>query len=125
MDATLKRETFETSRELEYFSEKELLAQIGHDTKFWPVAILRELIDNGLDAAELAGVPPVIDITTSGDTVTVVDNGSGIPETTIERSLDLPGAGLEQSLLREPHTRPDGQRVEGGLCHAIRRQRGR
>ena len=32
MTAKLERATFETSRELEYFSEKELCAQIGHDT---------------------------------------------------------------------------------------------
>ena len=88
MSAKLERATFETSRELEYFSEKELCAQIGHDTEFWPVAILRELIDNALDAAELAGVLPVIEITTTDDSITVADNGPGIPETTIKRSLD-------------------------------------
>ena len=88
MVATLQRETFETSRELEYFSEKELRAQIGHDPNFWPVAILRELIDNALDAAELASVLPEIDITTADDCITVTDNGLGIPASTIERSLD-------------------------------------
>ncbi len=65
MSTKLERAIFETSRELEYFSEKELCAQIGHDQSFWPVPILRELIDNALDAAELAGVPPVIEITTT------------------------------------------------------------
>lgn len=84
----LDRETFEMSHELEYFSEKELRAQIGYTIDFWPVAVLRELIDNALDAAEITGVHPVIEITTSGDCITVTDNGVGIPDRTVERSLD-------------------------------------
>src|SRR5690606_8006700 len=88
MTAVLQRETFETSRALEYFSEKELRAQIGFDVDYWPVAILRELIDNALDAAEAAGVPPEIGVSTADDTITVTDNGPGIPAETIARSLD-------------------------------------
>ncbi len=49
---------------------------------------LTRKIDNALDAAELAGVPPVIEITTTDDRITVTDNGPGISETTIKRSLD-------------------------------------
>lgn len=89
VSAVLQRETFETSRELEYLTEKELRAQIGHAPPFWPVAILRELIDNGLDAAELSGVQPTIEISTANDILTVSDNGAGIPETTVKRSLDF------------------------------------
>ena len=87
--AKLERKLFEMPRELEYLSEKELRAQIGHAPDFWPAAILRELVDNALDAAELAGVLPVIEITTADDCITVTDNGTGIPETTIRRSLDF------------------------------------
>ena len=86
--ATLKRETFETSRTLEYFTEKELRAQIGHNVELWPVAVLRELIDNALDAAELVGVMPEIDISTADDCIQVADNGAGIPASTVQKSLD-------------------------------------
>ena len=72
----LDRETFEMGRELEYFSEKELRAQIGYTADFWPVAVLRELIDNALDAAEIAGVQPIVEITTLDDCITVSDNGA-------------------------------------------------
>lgn len=88
MSAVLTRETFETSRLLEYFTEKELRAQIGLDPEHWPLAILRELVDNALDAAEAAGVAPSIEICTDDDCIVVTDNGPGIPPETIERSLD-------------------------------------
>jgi DNA topoisomerase VI subunit B len=88
VSAILKRETFETSRALEYFTEKELTAQIGFNPEYWPVAILRELIDNALDACESGGVLPSIEITTSNDTISVTDNGPGMPASTIEKSLD-------------------------------------
>ncbi|MGH2447223.1 MAG: ATP-binding protein [Chloroflexota bacterium] len=85
----MKRSTFETSRALEYFTEKELRAQIGHGPESWPVAILRELIDNSLDACEGADVVPEIAVTTTGnDTFVVTDNGPGIPAEVITRSLD-------------------------------------
>jgi len=56
MRTELHREHFTTSRECEYFTEKELRAQIGHEKSKWPLAILRELIDNSLDACEMVGV---------------------------------------------------------------------
>ena len=49
-----------TDRAMEFFTEKELTAQIGHDRGSWPIATAREGIDNGLDACEAAGTPPVI-----------------------------------------------------------------
>ena len=88
MPATLERITFETSRELEFFTEKELQMQIGHDRDYWPVAILRELIDNALDACEMTDVPPVIEVGIEQDAFTVQDNGPGLPAETLVGSLD-------------------------------------
>ncbi len=86
--AVLERTTFTTSRLLEFFSEKELQMQIGHDRPYWPVALLKELIDNALDACEGADVAPVIRVTVDADAVTVADNGPGLPEAVLRRSLD-------------------------------------
>ena len=36
----LKRQTFTTSRAMEYFSKKELVLQTGHAIKFWPGVLL-------------------------------------------------------------------------------------
>src|SRR5580704_17200455 len=69
--AVLERSTFETSRALEYFTDKELQAQIGHGVEYWPVAILREFIDNALDACEADDVLPEIEISTSADCLVV------------------------------------------------------
>jgi hypothetical protein len=35
------RETFETSRELDFLSEKELTAQIGHQRRAWPLVLIQ------------------------------------------------------------------------------------
>ncbi len=88
MNAVLKRSTFETSRALEYLTEKELRAQIGYGAEYWPAAILRELIDNALDACEAADVLPMVTISTTDDCLIITDNGPGIPAQTIIKSLD-------------------------------------
>jgi|LSQX01.2.fsa_nt_gb DNA topoisomerase VI subunit B len=82
------RQAFEISRELEYFSAEELEMQIGHGRDWWPVAILKELVDNALDACEFAGTSPRVDITIEEDALTVQDNGPGLPDNIIQRSLD-------------------------------------
>jgi DNA topoisomerase VI subunit B len=85
----LTRETFDISRELEFFSEKELEMQIGHGRDWWHVALIKELVDNALDACESAGVPPEIDVEVTDDWFAVVDSGPGIPDDVIARSLDF------------------------------------
>ena len=85
---TLDRQVFTLSRALEFFSERELTTQIGYSRDWWPIALVKELIDNGLDACENAGRPPEINITLAPDAVTVQDGGPGLPLATLERSLD-------------------------------------
>ena len=88
MNKHLERTTFQTSRLLEFFSPKELQMQIGSSQEQWPLALLKELIDNGLDACETSGIAPEITVTIDQDAVSVRDNDPGIPPKTIERSLD-------------------------------------
>jgi DNA topoisomerase VI subunit B len=88
MAHTLHRTTFETSRLLEYFSPKELSMQLGAEPSRWGLVLLKELVDNALDACETAGTAPHIRITLSPDGCVVEDNGPGLPASTVARSLD-------------------------------------
>jgi DNA topoisomerase VI subunit B len=85
---TLDRVTFKTSRLLDFCSEKELIAQTGHQKNDWPLVVLKELMDNALDACEEASVAPVISVTVDSEGITVTDNGPGLPEETIQDILD-------------------------------------
>jgi hypothetical protein len=86
----LIRETFRTSRLLEFCSRKELVAQTGHDIADWPLVILKEGIDNAVDACEEAGIAPEISIKVSTMTgeISISDNGPGIPAETVDAILD-------------------------------------
>ena len=88
MAVPLRRTTFVTNRVLEFFSEKELNMQLGHSPDMWPIAVLKELVDNALDAADLAGVAPEITVTLMPDAFSVHDTGPGLPEETLVRSLN-------------------------------------
>jgi DNA topoisomerase VI subunit B len=85
---SLQREVFATSRMLEYFAEDELEMQIGHERALWPLALSKELIDNAIDACESAGIAPEVRLSLRDETLTVEDNGPGLPAATVARSLD-------------------------------------
>ncbi|MFC1862908.1 hypothetical protein ACFL1Z_03025 [Thermodesulfobacteriota bacterium] len=135
----LKREIFETDRTLEFFSEKELQMQIGYPRPWWPVAMVKELIDNSLDACETAGILPEIVISLEKDAVSIQDNGPGLPDETIDRSLDYlirvsdkshyvsPSRGQLGNALKCVYAAPfvmNGEHghveiLTGGKCHSI------
>ena len=50
--------------------------------------MLKELVDNALDAAEEAEIAPVVSITVKGRSIIIKDNGPGIPAKTIDGVLD-------------------------------------
>ena len=85
----LHRTTFQTSRLLDFCSQKELIAQVGHQPAEWPLVVLKELMDNALDACEEAKVAPKIAITVTENSITVADNGPGLPAEVIDGVLDF------------------------------------
>ena len=117
----LIRTTFSTSRELDFFSEKELTAQTGHPIAQWPLVFAKEAIDNALDACEEADIAPQIAMGVDATGVTVTDNGPGIPEATIEGALDF---GVRASS-REQYVAPDrgaqgnAEKTFFGMAHVI------
>ena len=104
MDQLLERTTFKTSRLLDFCSEKELVAQTGHQKTDWPLVVLKELKDNALDACEEAGVAPrgTVRFSNSGSgTLTgirVTSTGLGVDlkyygKAQYTRDWDIPGSG--------------------------------
>ena len=88
-EAILNRQTFTFSRELEFFSEKELTTQIGLPSEYWLSVILKELLDNALDGCETAGVSPDITVSIIGDSICIEDNGKGIAPEVVTKILDF------------------------------------
>ena len=82
-------ETFRTSRLLDFATKRELTAQIGHQPSMWPQVVVKELVDNALDAAEQAETAPQIEVTVTESMIEVRDNGPGIPGDVIEDILDF------------------------------------
>jgi DNA topoisomerase VI subunit B len=86
----LERTTFKTSRLAEFCSRRELIAQTGHQVRDWPLVVLKELTDNALDICEEKDIAPeiAISVSTEKGTITVADNGPGIPPQTVVDILD-------------------------------------
>jgi DNA topoisomerase VI subunit B len=73
---------------MEFCTRRELVNQTGHDVFEWPLVVLKELTDNAIDACEEAEIAPVISVSVKRGSITIKDNGSGIPAKTIESVLD-------------------------------------
>ena len=79
---------------MEFCTEKELVAQTGHQSYEWLRVIAKELVDNGIDACEDAEIAPVIKVAiTTGQPgmptrISVEDNGPGIPPDTVTGIID-------------------------------------
>ena len=75
---------------MEFCSEKELVAQTGHQSHDWPRVITKELVDNGLDAARRPNSRRSLrsrsrpaksghGVTSRPTRIVIADNGLGIP----------------------------------------------
>src|SRR3954468_15799692 len=84
----LTRVAFKVSRLMEFCTRRELQNQTGHSVDDWPLVVLKELMDNGLDGCEEAEIAPVISIAVKPGSITIQDNGTGIKPGTIKSILD-------------------------------------
>lgn len=76
-------------KEVDLFTEDGLTKQTGTDISEWDIYLIKELMDNALDACESAGVEPKIKVTIRGNGVTIRDNGPGITRETVDKIVDL------------------------------------
>ena len=92
------------SRDLEFVSQTELAKRMGCQPERWLRATLKELIDNALDACEEAGeVDPEIKVDITGNSLSVSDNGPGIPPELVARLCDR----SRRTSTREAYAAPD------------------
>jgi DNA topoisomerase VI subunit B len=86
----LIRKAFKISRLADFASRKELVAQTGHRVEDWPLVVVKESVDNAIDACEDAGIAPMIDISidTAASEFVILDNGLGIPTEIVDGLVD-------------------------------------
>jgi DNA topoisomerase VI subunit B len=115
------RSTFTTSRQLEFFSESELSKQTGHSREQWPRVILKELIDNSLDACDELGTAPEIEVRCDKTSIEVADNGGGIPADTVAKMLNFTSRTSSRSMYVAPDRGSQGNALKTltGIAHVI------
>lgn len=125
MSAKLERTTFSASRAAEYFDARQLSALTGAPTDEFANVILKELVDNSLDACETAGVAPEIDIvvdnTAGGIRIGVSDNGPGIPSEVVRSLLDYNIRVSDKAAYRSPTRGAQGNALKTviGIPYAL------
>ncbi len=97
---------FEASRAAEYFDARQLSTLTGVSADEFASVCLKELIDNGLDACETAGVAPEISIDVRDEEgvirLAVSDNGPGIPPEVVRKVLDYNIRVSDKAAYRSP-----------------------
>jgi DNA topoisomerase VI subunit B len=100
------RHHFATPRVAEFFEIRGLQAQTGQPASRFVDVVIKELMDNGLDAAETARVQPQVDLRLSIDrglaTVVVRDNGVGMDAALIRRICDFSVLVSDKAAYRSP-----------------------
>ena len=112
---SLDRLIFKTSGLAEFCSRKELTNQTGHGVEDWPLVVLKELVDNAIDACEEAGIAPAIEIVVSDGAVAVTDNGRGIAPGTVADILDYSSRVSSREADASPHRATPARPAHGRL----------
>jgi hypothetical protein len=121
----LKRTAFETSRAAEYFDARELSTQTGRPPASFAAVVLKELVDNALDACETAKVAPEITIEAYEEEsllrLTVADNGPGLPPEVVRKVLDYSIRVSDKAAYRSPTRGAQGNALKTvvGIPHAL------
>jgi DNA topoisomerase VI subunit B len=127
MSVRLERTAFEISRAAEYFDARQLSTLTGVPTHEFAHVVLKELIDNSLDACEAAGAPPQITVAVSDDgspgaiRIRVSDNGPGIPSGVVHRMLDYNVRVSDKAAYRSPTRGAQGNALKTvvGIPYAL------
>ncbi|MFE2725028.1 ATP-binding protein [Kitasatospora sp. NPDC059327] len=121
----IERTVFSTSRTAEFLDPRALQSQTGQPRARFGDVVIKELLDNALDAAESARVRPEIGLAVSWAEgvarVCVTDNGPGMPEEVVERILDFTCNVSDKESLRSPTRGMQGNALKTllGIPHAL------
>src|SRR5215217_2813333 len=103
---TSKRQLFSEPQVAQYFERETLSKMTGRPVYDFHRVLVKELVDNSLDAAESAGIAPEIVVRViEGRSIFaahVVDNGNGIAPETLDKLLDFSKFTSDKSLYRSP-----------------------
>ena len=136
MPAPLQRTTYAMPRAAEYFSRQKLQMMTGQPPSQFGAVVLKELLDNAIDATEHAeamaayaasGTTPLIQIGWAPDgdeqhvTLTVGDNGVGIPPATVTSVLDFATRTSDKAIYRSPTRGAQGNALKTvlGIPYAL------
>jgi hypothetical protein len=112
----LDRFHFRESLETEYFDSKKLEAQTGQPAHKFGSVILKELIDNALDACESNNIDPAIHIgiATTADRmrICVSDNGKGISEELLNHILNFKTRTSDKAAYESPSRGAQGNALK-------------
>jgi DNA topoisomerase VI subunit B len=123
----LNRTAFSTSRAAEYFDARQLSTLTGVPTDEFANVIIKELVDNSLDACETAGASPEISVavgdggTDGAIRIRVSDNGPGIPSEVVRRMLDYNVRVSDKAAYRSPTRGAQGNALKTviGIPYAL------
>ena len=89
--------------------------------------IVKELVDNALDACEENGVAPEIVVRADASGIMVADNGPGIPESTVEGILDFTVRVSSREAYTSPTRGAQGNALKtlAGIPYVLDPQNGR
>jgi DNA topoisomerase VI subunit B len=121
----LQRTTFEISRAAEYFDARQLSALVGVSQDEFASVCLKELVDNSLDACEMAGGSPVVGVKVEREDdlirLSVSDNGPGIPAEVVRKVLDYNIRVSDKAAYRSPTRGAQGNALKTviGIPYAL------
>jgi DNA topoisomerase VI subunit B len=102
----IQKTAFDTPLSIDYFYADKLQKHVSRPIRDFPAVVLKELVDNALDACEDAGVAPEIEIHMAHSlgtlTLSVGDNGDGIPPDLVKRIIDYSTHTSDKALYRTP-----------------------
>ncbi len=130
--AKLARTTFEASRAAEYFDARQLSTLTGVPASEFASVVLKELVDNSLDACEATtggaeGVPPgpEIEVQARVDdgaiSLSVSDNGPGLAPEVVRKVLDYNVRVSDKAAYRSPTRGAQGNALKTiiGIPYAL------